>query len=64
MQSDVSHEADGQGERPRQDASAASSHLPFTGLDLGLLLGVGLGLVLIGAGLSRLTASAAEDRQG
>lgn len=64
VQSDVSTGNDGQADRPRQVSKAAASHLPFTGLDLGLLLGVGLGLVLIGAGLSRLAATASEDRRG
>ena len=51
-------EADDSG---RASSATASSRLPFTGLDVGLLLGVGLGLVLIGAGLSRLTAAASRD---
>lgn len=62
VQSDVSKGDGGRGDRPRPLSRAASSHLPFTGLDVGLLLGVGLGLVLIGAGLSRLPASGSADR--
>jgi hypothetical protein len=61
VQSDVSG-GDGQGVEPRRASAGASSHLPFTGLDVGLVLGVGLGLLLVGVGLSRLTASAAKNR--
>lgn len=36
---------------------ASSSQLPFTGLDVGLILGAGLALLLVGGALSRLTRS-------
>ena len=39
---------------PRQ---ASGSQLPFTGLDVGLVLGAGLALLLVGGALSRLTRS-------
>lgn len=64
VQSDVGRSDDGRRAGPRQVSGAAASHLPFTGLDVGLLLSVGLGLVLVGAGLSRLTASASQERRG
>ncbi len=38
--------------------TASGSQLPFTGLDVGLLLGAGLALLLVGGALSRLTRSA------
>ncbi len=63
VQSDVSSGDNGQGDGPRRLPKAASSHLPFTGFDVGLLLGVGLGLVLVGAGLSRLGKPASERRR-
>jgi hypothetical protein len=37
--------------------AASSSQLPFTGLDVGLILGAGLALLLVGGALSRLTRS-------
>jgi hypothetical protein len=37
--------------------TASASQLPFTGLDVGLLLGAGLALLLVGFALSRLTRS-------
>ena len=62
VQADVNGGADGQADAARRTrGAAASSHLPFSGLDVGLLVGVGLGLVLVGAGLSRLTAAAPRD---
>ena len=46
---------------PAQATQAASgSQLPFTGLDVGLLLGAGVALLLVGATLSRLTRSASS----
>lgn len=38
--------------------TASGSQLPFTGLDVGLLVGAGLALLLVGGALSRLTRSA------
>ena len=64
VQADVSRAGGGSAyERPRAVRAEASSRLPFTGLDVGLLGGVGLGLLLLGAGLSRLTAAAANWRE-
>lgn len=66
VQSDVSSGGgdDGRADSPRRVSEAASSsHLPFTGLDVGLLLAVGLALLLVGAGLSRLTAAGAGNRR-
>lgn len=40
--------------------TASGSQLPFTGLDVGLLLGAGLALLLVGGALSRLTRSASR----
>ena len=46
---------------PAQATKAASgSQLPFTGLDVGLLLGAGVALLLVGATLSRLTRTASS----
>lgn len=64
VQSDVGKGDDGRRAGPRQVSGATSSHLPFTGLDVGLLVIVGLGLLLVGAGLSRLTASVSQERRG
>ncbi|MDQ6750717.1 MAG: hypothetical protein M3Z33_08210 [Actinomycetota bacterium] len=38
--------------------TASGSQLPFTGLDVGLLLAAGFALLLVGGALSRLTRSA------
>ncbi|MDQ6750331.1 MAG: hypothetical protein M3Z33_06230 [Actinomycetota bacterium] len=63
VQAEVNSGDTGQADGPRRVSKAASSHLPFTGFDLGLLLAVGLGLVLVGAGLSRLGTPASERRR-
>lgn len=62
VQSDVDSGTGGLRAAPRR-ASGEGSHLPFTGLDVGLLGGVGFGLVLIGEGLSRLTRAGSPDRR-
>ena len=45
-------------DQPIQQATPTGA-LPFTGLDLALLVGGGAGLVLVGAGLRRLGANRA-----
>jgi hypothetical protein len=63
VQSDVNTGNGGQSNGSQGVSRAGSSPLPFTGLDLALLVGVGLALVLVGAGLSRLTGAGSEHRR-
>jgi len=48
------------GGRVQVDADPHRSTLPFTGLDVGLLLGAGVVLVAAGIGMARLTRSARQ----
>jgi hypothetical protein len=51
-------------EKTRSSGDRDPSSLPFTGMDLGLVGGLGLGLLVVGAGMRRLTRPAGPAGSG